>query len=142
MRTLPAWTDATATIYATAAELYDSLGLDRPRVRLVGVKCENLREADSVGEQLSFDDLFAGSAIPPSGTEPPNRHAKPAFRYQKRRRVAGERRRRVERATDSVVDAARARFGAGALGFATLLRRPGAPPEDEHMPVPDSGADP
>jgi DNA polymerase IV len=111
VRTLPAWTDATSTIYATAAELYDSLGLDRPRVRLVGVKCENLREADTVGEQLSFDDLVASAGAPASDT-------------------------------DSVVDAARARFGAGALGYATLLRRPGAAPDEEHMPVPDSGADP
>jgi DNA polymerase-4 len=142
VRTLPAWTDATATIYSTAAELYDSLGLDRPRVRLVGVKCENLREADSVGEQLSFDDLFAGSAIPPSGTEPPESARKAGVSIPEAATGRGERRRRVERATDSVVDAARARFGAGALGFATLLRRPGAPPEEEHMPVPDSGADP
>ena len=48
VRTLPAWTDVDRRpIYATAAELYDALGLDRPRVRLVGVKCENLREADT-----------------------------------------------------------------------------------------------
>ncbi len=59
VRTLAGWTDATTTIYDTAAELYDALKLDRPRIRLVGVKCENLREAGEVAEQLSFDDLLA-----------------------------------------------------------------------------------
>ena len=58
VRTLAGWTDATATIYDTAAQLYDALKLDRPRIRLVGVKCENLREAGEVAEQLSFDDLL------------------------------------------------------------------------------------
>lgn len=93
VRTLASWTDSSATIYQTAAELYRALGLDRPRIRLVGVKCENLREAASAAEQLSFDDL-----TPP---------ARPA---------------------DSVVDAARARFGAGALGYATLLGAPDPEP--------------
>lgn len=112
VRTLGGWTDSTPTIYATAAELYDTLGLDRPRVRLVGVKCENLRAAGTVGEQLSFDDLLGGT-----GPE-----QAPA--------------RRSER-TDAVVDAARERFGSGAVGFATLLRRPGSPAPVEQLPVRD-----
>jgi DNA polymerase-4 len=58
VRTLPGWTDETRTIYDTAVALFDALGLDRPRIRLVGVKAENLREADEVAEQLSFDDLL------------------------------------------------------------------------------------
>ncbi|MGH8861568.1 MAG: DNA polymerase IV, partial [Jatrophihabitantaceae bacterium] len=58
VRTLPTWTDATSTIYRTAVELYGGLDLDRPRIRLVGVKCENLREAGAVSEQLSFEDLL------------------------------------------------------------------------------------
>ena len=66
VRTLAGWTDATATIYDTAAELYDALKLDRPRIRLVGVKCENLREAGEVAEQLSFDDLLASHAGAPA----------------------------------------------------------------------------
>ncbi len=113
VRTLAGWTDSTQTVYATAAELYDTLGLDRPRVRLVGVKCENLREAGSVGEQLSFDDLLTAPE-----QQPPHR----------------------DRATDAVVDAARERFGSGALGFATLLRRPGAEPSTEQLPARDEPA--
>jgi DNA polymerase IV len=105
VRTLPGWTDSTATVYATAAELYDALGLDRPRIRLVGVKCENLRAADSVGEQLSFDDLLAPAAVPPSSG-------------RTERRTDGWTDGRI----DGVVDAARDRFGTGAIGFATLLR--------------------
>jgi DNA polymerase-4 len=105
VRTLSTWTDTTATIYDTAAELYGALKLDRPRIRLVGVKCENLREPSAVAEQLSFDDLLTGAA--------------PA------------------RATDPVLDAARQRFGAGAISFATLLRPPGSPAEPDHLPVPD-----
>ncbi|HEY2271759.1 MAG TPA: DNA polymerase IV [Jatrophihabitantaceae bacterium] len=58
VRTLPGWTDETRTIYDTAVALFDALGLDRHRIRLVGVKAENLREADEVAEQLSFDDLL------------------------------------------------------------------------------------
>jgi DNA polymerase IV len=108
VRTLPAWTDNTATIYETAGELYDSLALDRPRVRLVGVKCENLRAAGTVGEQLTFDDLITtGGADQPTAT----------------------------RITDTVVDAARERFGAGALGYATLLRARGAAAETDQLPA-------
>ena len=124
VRTLPAWTDVTATIYATAAELYDTLNLDRPRVRLVGVKCENLREADTVGEQLTFDDLFS-----PAGIEAPNSARKTGDSVPEGEQAQADRGRDAERTTDSVVDAARARFGSGALGYATLLRRPGAPVE-------------
>jgi DNA polymerase IV len=112
VRTLPAWTDETATIYTVACELYDGLGLDRPRIRLVGVKCENLREAGTVGEQLSFDDLVAADGSPA---------------------------RQTERATDAVVDAARQRFGSAAIGFATLLRRPDEP---EAAPLAQSSAAP
>jgi DNA polymerase-4 len=90
VRTLPGWTDSSNTIFKTATELYRSLDLDRPRVRLVGVKCENLREAGRAPEQLSFDDIETPAA-----------------------------------ATDAVLDAARARFGATALGYAALLGAPG-----------------
>ncbi|MCU1659360.1 MAG: polymerase [Pseudonocardiales bacterium] len=88
VRTLPTWTDSTTTIYDTAADLYRSLRLDRPRVRLVGVKCENFRDAGDVPEQLTLDAVGHTA-------------------------VAGG----VERA----IDAARARFGAGAVDYGTLL---------------------
>jgi DNA polymerase-4 len=103
VRTLDAWTDATTAIYEVAAALYDTLELDRPRVRLVGVKAENLRQPGEVAQQLSFDDL--SPAAPP--------------------------------VADAVVDAARHRFGEGALGFATLLHAKRA----DHLQVPDSGND-
>jgi DNA polymerase IV len=103
VRTLDTWTDATNAIYDVAATLYDALDLDRPRVRLVGVKAENLRQPDEVAQQLSFDDLAGGSA--------------------------------TATGTDAVVDAARHRFGEGALGYATLLHAT----RSDHLPVPDSG---
>ncbi|MGH8960301.1 MAG: DNA polymerase IV [Jatrophihabitantaceae bacterium] len=84
VRTLPGWTDSSTAIFQTAMELYAALNLDRPRIRLVGVKCENLRAAAGAPEQLSFDDV-----------SPP--------------------------ATDSLVDAAREKFGSTALGYAALL---------------------
>jgi DNA polymerase-4 len=91
VRTLPAWTQSTAEIFETAVELYAALGLDRPRIRLVGVKCESLREADSIAEQLTLDL---------AGAQP---HALPRT------------------TPDRAVDAARARFGAGAVRPGSLL---------------------
>lgn len=41
-RTLPEATDVTQEVYATAVLLYDALGLRRQRIRLVGVRVENL----------------------------------------------------------------------------------------------------
>lgn len=96
VRTLPAWTATTADIYRTAVELYRGLDLDRPRIRLVGVKCESLREADTVAEQLTLDlTAEAGPTSP-----------------------------RAQAA--SAVDAARARFGAAAVRPGSLIRPPGA----------------
>jgi DNA polymerase-4 len=55
VRTLPNWTTATGDIYSTAVELYRGLHLDQPRIRLVGVKCEGLRAAAGIAEQLTLD---------------------------------------------------------------------------------------
>ncbi|HEV7192228.1 MAG TPA: DNA polymerase IV [Jatrophihabitantaceae bacterium] len=91
VRTLPSWTDSTALIYETACDLYRSLDLDRPRVRLVGVKAEGFRAAGAVAEQLTLD----------TGADTPDR-------------VAAER----------VLDAARAKFGTGAIGYGSLMPGP------------------
>lgn len=98
VRTLPGWTDDTSVIYDTAVDLYRGLQLDRPRIRLVGVKCENLRDPADAPEQLELDVLdVADNPL------------------------------RRSRSTDRVVDEARQRFGAGAVGYGSLLRgmRPG-----------------
>ncbi len=55
VRTLPAATDATNEVYDTACELYRALDLDQPRVRLVGVKAENLQPAARTPQQLTLE---------------------------------------------------------------------------------------
>ena len=64
-RTLSEPTDIGQEVYAVARELYDALGLQRARIRLVGVRLEGLVGEGSRVEQLSFDDdatRVAGSA--------------------------------------------------------------------------------
>jgi DNA polymerase-4 len=94
VRTLPSWVDTTTAIYEAAAELYRSLELDRARIRLVGVKCENLRRRDDAPRQMTLTE--------PSDSTP---------------------RDRVASSLDRVRDAARVRFGATAVGPATLVTR-------------------
>jgi DNA polymerase-4 len=96
VRTLPGWVDATAEVYATARQLYAGLELDRPRIRLVGVKCETFRSAAQAGQQLRFDDL------PDPAGGGAGAGARPGI--------------------DRAVDAARARFGAAAIGFGTRIQ--------------------
>jgi DNA polymerase-4 len=123
VRTLPHWTDSTPEIFETAVELYRSLDLDQPRIRLVGVKCEGLREAGEVAEQLALDlsnsDESRGSADRPGRREsverPPSSPPRPA--------------------ADQAIDAARARFGAAAVTPGSLLRSP-APRADRPAPGP------
>jgi DNA polymerase-4 len=109
-RTLLTWTAATSDIFDTALELYRSLHLDRPRIRLVGVKCEGLREADAVPEQLTLD-------LAPVGSEP-----------------AGPRPAAPRSRADVAIDAARARFGAQAVQPGSLVAGPGRRPESR-LPV-------
>ena len=55
-RTLRDPTDVSRDIYATARALYDALGLQRARVRLVGVRLEGLVERQSAALQPRLDD--------------------------------------------------------------------------------------
>lgn len=91
VRTLATWTESTSEIFETAVELYRSLGLDQPRIRLVGVKAENLRAAAAIPEQLTLD-VAADKALPATRSR-----------------------------ADSAIDAARARFGSGAVRPGSLL---------------------
>jgi DNA polymerase-4 len=54
-RTLAQPTDVGTEVYEAAVGLYDAMGLDRARLRLVGVRVENLVEADDHAEQLLLD---------------------------------------------------------------------------------------
>ncbi len=55
-RTLSHPTDVARDIYATAVALFDALGLDRARVRLVGVRVEGLVDGSTVAHQLTLDE--------------------------------------------------------------------------------------
>ena len=55
-------TDVTVEIYRTAVELYDALGLQRARVRLVGVRVEGLRARTAVHRQLRLGEREHGWA--------------------------------------------------------------------------------
>ncbi|GAA1577174.1 DNA polymerase IV [Actinomadura kijaniata] len=59
-RTLDAATDLARVIYVTACELYEGSGLERVRLRLVGVRVENLGPADQAPRQLAFDEPETG----------------------------------------------------------------------------------
>jgi DNA polymerase-4 len=96
VRTLAGWTDSSATIHQAAVELYRSLDLDQPRIRLVGVKAENLRLGAEGGDQLVLDVSAAPGLT-------------------KRRSVTGQ------VAAEHAADVIRAKFGSSAVGFATML---------------------
>lgn len=59
-RTLTEHTDVARTIYATACDLYAALGLDRARLRLVGVRVEGLADAAGSYHQLALDERPQG----------------------------------------------------------------------------------
>jgi DNA polymerase-4 len=59
-RTLESATDVAHQIYATALGLYSVLGLDRARIRLVGVRAEGLQDAGEATSQLSFGERENG----------------------------------------------------------------------------------
>jgi len=59
-RTLPEATDVSREIHQTATRLYDSLGLQRARVRLVGVRVEGLMPRSVVQRQLVLGEREHG----------------------------------------------------------------------------------
>jgi DNA polymerase-4 len=59
-RTLPERTDVARTVYAVARDLYEALGLDRARIRLVGVRVEGLADATGSHHQLALDERQHG----------------------------------------------------------------------------------
>jgi DNA polymerase IV len=59
-RTLREPTDVAQVIYTTACELFHSAGLERVRLRLVGVRMENLRPAEEATHQLGLGERETG----------------------------------------------------------------------------------
>ncbi|TDC92001.1 DNA polymerase IV [Nonomuraea deserti] len=59
-RTLREPTDVAQVIYATACELFAAAGLERVRLRLVGVRMESLRPAGEAVRQLSLGERETG----------------------------------------------------------------------------------
>lgn len=59
-RTLPDGTDTTSEVYAVAVRLFEALGLQRARIRLVGVRVEGLRPREQVQRQLALDERDTG----------------------------------------------------------------------------------
>ncbi len=63
-RTVADWVDSTAELHDIALELYRSLNLDRPRIRLVGVKAEHFRDVAATARQPTLDE--AAQPSPPA----------------------------------------------------------------------------
>ncbi|SFJ11784.1 DNA polymerase-4 [Streptosporangium canum] len=59
-RTLREPTDVAQTLYATACDLYTAAGLGRDRLRLVGVRVENLSPAGEATRQLGLGERETG----------------------------------------------------------------------------------
>ncbi len=59
-RTLPDATDVTSEVHETAVRLFDALGLQRARIRLVGVRVEGLLPREQVQRQLALGDRDRG----------------------------------------------------------------------------------
>lgn len=54
--TVADWVDSTAELHQVAIGLYRALQLDRPRIRLVGVKAEHFRDAAETARQPTLDE--------------------------------------------------------------------------------------
>ena len=59
-RTLKEHTDVGRTVYETAMQLYTALGLERARLRLVGVRVEGITDAATAPRQLLLGERDAG----------------------------------------------------------------------------------
>jgi DNA polymerase IV len=59
-RTIAEATDVTQEIYRTALQLYDALGLQRARIRLVGVRVVGLVARETVQRQLVLGEREHG----------------------------------------------------------------------------------
>lgn len=59
-KTLPEATDVGRLVYDTAVGLYDALGLERARIRLVGVRVEGILDADDQPHQLQLGEREHG----------------------------------------------------------------------------------
>jgi DNA polymerase-4 len=59
-RTLPEATDVAAVVYGTARQLFQALGLDRARLRLVGVRVEQLVASDTAPHQMELGERRHG----------------------------------------------------------------------------------
>ena len=59
-RTLRSATDVGREIYEIARDLYEALGLQRARLRLVGIRIEGLLDADEAPRQMFFDEPEMG----------------------------------------------------------------------------------
>jgi DNA polymerase-4 len=59
-RTLPEATDVAAVLYGTARTLYEALGLDRARLRLVGIRVEGLVTSETAPRQLLLGERSHG----------------------------------------------------------------------------------
>ena len=59
-KTLPEATDVGRVVYDTALGLYEALGLERARIRLVGVRVEGIRDADQEPHQLQLGERLHG----------------------------------------------------------------------------------
>ncbi len=59
-RTLRSGTDISREVYSTARDLYDALGLQRARIRLVGVRAEGLTAAQDSPRYMFLDEPEVG----------------------------------------------------------------------------------
>jgi DNA polymerase-4 len=59
-RTLRSGTDISRDVYATARDLYDALGLERARIRLVGVRAEGLTDVHDSPRYMFLDEPEIG----------------------------------------------------------------------------------